>query len=49
MLLEAGISIVENLRGLDRLSRDGFDFSEPPIAIVLGCRLPRVWAFAEVP
>jgi arylformamidase len=47
-LLEAGIPIVENLRGLDRLPRDGFVFSAPPIAIVRGAAFP-VRAFAEVP
>lgn len=47
-LLEAGIPIVENLRGLGRLPRDGFVFSAPPIAIVRGAAFP-VRAFAEVP
>ena len=47
-LLEAGIPIVENLRGLERLPRDGFVFSAPPIAIVRGAAFP-VRAFAEVP
>ncbi len=47
-LLEAGIPIVENLRGLERLPREGFVFSAPPIAIVRGAAFP-VRAFAEVP
>jgi arylformamidase len=46
-LLEAGIPIVENLRGLQRLPREGFVFSAPPIAIVRGAAFP-VRAFAEV-
>jgi kynurenine formamidase len=46
-LLEAGVPIVENLRGLDRLPREGFVFSAPPIAIVRGAAFP-VRAFAEV-
>jgi arylformamidase len=47
-LLAAGIPIVENLRGLDRLPPDGFVFSAPPIAIVRGAAFP-VRAFADVP
>lgn len=47
-LLEAGIPIVENLRGLERLPREGFVFSAPPIAIVRGATFP-VRAFAQVP
>lgn len=47
-LLEAGIPIVENLRGLEQLPREGFVFSAPPIAIVRGAAFP-VRAFAEVP
>lgn len=47
-LLDAGIPIVENLRGLDRLPRDGFVFSAAPIAIVRGASVP-VRAFADVP
>ena len=47
-LLAAGIPIVENLRGLERLPREGFLFSAPPIAIVRGAAFP-VRAFAEVP
>lgn len=47
-LLEAGIPIVENLRGLERLPEEGFVFSAPPIAIVRGAAFP-VRAFADVP
>jgi kynurenine formamidase len=47
-LLGAGIPIVENLRRLDRLPREGFTFSAPPLAIVRGAAFP-VRAFAEVP
>jgi len=47
-LLAAGIPIVENLRGLERLPRGGIVFSAPPIAIVRGAAFP-VRAFAEVP
>jgi kynurenine formamidase len=47
-LLEAGIPIVENLRGLERLPGEGFIFSAPPIAIVRGAAFP-VRAFADVP
>jgi kynurenine formamidase len=45
---EAEIPIVENLRGPDRLPRDGFDFWTPPIAIFRGATFP-VRALAEVP
>jgi arylformamidase len=47
-LLEAGIPIVENLRGLEQLPREGFVFPAPPIPIVGGAAFP-VRAFAEVP
>jgi arylformamidase len=47
-LLEAGIPIVENLRGLQRLPREGFVFFAPPIGIVRGAAFP-VRAFAQVP
>ena len=47
-LLAAGIPIVENLRGLERLPREGFVFSAPPVGIVGGASFP-VRAFAEVP
>jgi arylformamidase len=47
-LLAAGIPIVENLRGLERLPREGFVFSAPPVAVVCGAAFP-VRAFAEVP
>jgi arylformamidase len=47
-LPSAGIPIVENLRGLERLPREGFLFSAPPIAIVRGAAFP-ARAFAEVP
>ena len=46
-LLEAGIPIVENLRGFERLPREGFESSAPPIAIVRGAAFP-VRAFAEL-
>jgi kynurenine formamidase len=46
-LLGAGIPIVENLRGLGRLPREGFVFSAPPLGIVHGAAFP-VRAFAEV-
>jgi len=46
-LLEAGIPIVENLRGLEQLPREGFVFSAPPIALVRGAAFP-VRAFAQV-
>lgn len=46
-LLGAGIPIVENLRGLGRLPRDGFTFTAAPLAIVRGAAFP-VRAFAEV-
>jgi arylformamidase len=47
-LLGAGIPIVEHLRGLDALPRDGFRFTAVPPAIVRGASFP-VRAFAEVP
>lgn len=46
--LAAGIPIVESLRGLEQLPREGFVFSAPPIAIVRGAAFP-VRAFAEIP
>lgn len=46
-LLEAGVVIVENLRGLDRLPADGFRFTAAPLAIVGGASFP-VRAYAEV-
>jgi kynurenine formamidase len=46
-LLEAGIPIVENLRGLEQLPREGFVFSAPPIALVGGAAFP-VRAFAQL-
>jgi kynurenine formamidase len=47
-LLEAGIPIVEHLRGLDQLPREGFRFFAVPLAIVGGASFP-VRAFAELP
>jgi kynurenine formamidase len=47
-LLGAGIPIVEHLRGLDQLPRDGFRFFAVPPAIVGGASFP-VRAFAELP
>lgn len=47
-LLASGIPIVENLRGLERLPREGFVFWAPPVGIVGGAAFP-VRAFAEVP
>jgi arylformamidase len=47
-LLGAGIIIVEHLRGLDQLPRDGFRFFAVPPAIVGGASFP-VRAFAELP
>jgi hypothetical protein len=47
-LLASGIPIVENLRGLERLPREGFVFWAPPVGIVRGAAFP-VRAFAEVP
>lgn len=47
-LLGAGIPIVEHLRGLDALPREGFRFSAVPPAIVGGASFP-VRAFAELP
>lgn len=46
-LLEAGVLIVENLRGLDALPGDGFRFSAAPLAIVGGATIP-VRAYAEL-
>lgn len=46
-LLEAGILIVENLRGLGPLPREGFRFTAAPVAVVGGASFP-VRAFAEV-
>lgn len=45
-LLEAGILIVENLRALGPLPRDGYRFSAAPLAVVGGASFP-VRAFAE--
>ena len=47
-LLEAGIPIVEHLRGLEALPREGFRFTAVPPAIVGGASFP-VRAFAELP
>lgn len=47
-LLEAGVLIVENLRGLGPLPREGFRFTAAPPAIVGAASFP-VRAFAEVP
>lgn len=47
-LLGAGIPIVEHLRGLDQLPRDGFRFFAVPPPIVGGASFP-VRAFAELP
>jgi arylformamidase len=47
-LLRAGILIVERLRGLDQLPRDGFRFFAVPPRIVRGASFP-VRAFAEIP
>ena len=46
-LLGAGIPIVEHLRGLDALPRDGFRFFAVPPRIVRGASFP-VRAFAEL-
>ena len=46
-LLRAGILIVERLRGLDALPRDGFRFTAAPPRVVRGASFP-VRAFAEV-
>ena len=46
-LLKAGIPIVENLRGLEQLPREGFVFSAPPIALVRCAAFP-VRAFAQL-
>ena len=47
-LLGAGIPIVEHLRGLEALPREGFRFFAVPPAIVGGASFP-VRAFAELP
>jgi arylformamidase len=47
-LLDAGIPIVEHLRGLDQLPSEGFRFFAVPPAIVRGASFP-VRAFAELP
>ena len=47
-LLAAGIPIVEHLRGLEALPREGFRFFAVPPAIVRGASFP-VRAFAELP
>jgi arylformamidase len=47
-LLDAGVLIVERLRGLEPLPRDGFRFTAVPAPIVGGASFP-VRAFAEVP
>jgi arylformamidase len=47
-LLAAGIPIVEHLRGLEALPRDGFRFFAVPPRIVRGASFP-VRAFAELP
>ena len=47
-LLDAGVLIVEHLRGLDQLPPDGFRFFAVPPRIVGGASFP-VRAFAEVP
>jgi arylformamidase len=46
-LLEAGIYIVEHLRGLDRLPSSGFRFFAPVVAVKGGASFP-VTAFAEL-
>jgi kynurenine formamidase len=47
-LLEAGIPIVERLRGLDQMPTDGFRFFAVPPRIARGASFP-VRAFAELP
>lgn len=47
-LLEAGVLIVENLRGLAPLPREGFRFTAAPLAVVGAASFP-VRAFAEIP
>jgi kynurenine formamidase len=47
-LLAAGIPVVERLRALDQLPRDGFRFFAVPPRIVRGASFP-VRAFAEIP
>jgi kynurenine formamidase len=47
-LLDEGILIVEALRGLDQLPREGFRFFAVPLRIINGAAFP-VRAFAELP
>ena len=47
-LLEAGIPIVESLRGLDALPPGDFRFTAAPLPLVRGASFP-VRAFAEIP
>ncbi|HUG88738.1 MAG TPA: cyclase family protein [Actinomycetota bacterium] len=47
-LLEAGVLIVENLRGLGPLPREDFRFTAAPVAVVGAASFP-VRAFAEIP
>jgi arylformamidase len=47
-LLEAGVLILERLRGLEALPREGFTVTAVPPAIVRGASFP-VRAFADVP
>jgi arylformamidase len=47
-LLEAGVLILERLRGLEALPREGFTVTAVPPAVVRGASFP-VRAFAEVP
>lgn len=47
LLLDAGIPILENLRGLDRLPESGFRFFVPPLPVVGASAVP-VRAFARV-
>jgi kynurenine formamidase len=47
-LLEAGIPIVEHLRGLEALPAEGFRFFAVPPKVVGGASFP-VRAFAELP
>jgi kynurenine formamidase len=46
-LLDAGVLIVEHLRGLDQLPREGFRFFAVPPRVVRGASFP-VRAFAEI-